>query len=237
MDADIDKTIPEGPWLFNDGVTKVFDNMLERSIPGFADMRSLTTQLACKYAQPDTVVLDLGCSRGGSLEPIINVLGSKQQYLGVEISDPMRKAASERFASCAEIDIKIIDMDLRLDFPAVESSVILSILTIQFIPIEYRQAILASAYASLRSGGAFILVEKILGTNAHLNSTFVDLYYGMKGRNGYTEEEINSKRIALEGVLVPVTANWNEQLLRDAGFTQVECFWRNLNFAGWIAIK
>jgi tRNA (cmo5U34)-methyltransferase len=104
LDADIDKTIPEGPWLFNDGVTKVFDNMLERSIPGFADMRSLTTQLACKYAQPDTVVLDLGCSRGGSLEPIINVLGSKQQYLGVEISDPMRKAASERFASCAEIN-------------------------------------------------------------------------------------------------------------------------------------
>lgn len=237
MDADIDKTIPEGPWLFNDGVTKVFDNMLERSIPGFEDMRSLTTQLACKYAQPDTVVLDLGCSRGGSLEPIINVLGPKQQYLGVEISDPMRKAASERFASRAEIDIKIIDMDLRLDFPTVESSVILSILTIQFIPIEYRQTILASAYSSLRSGGAFILVEKILGTNAHLNSTFVDLYYGMKGRNGYTEEEINSKRIALEGVLVPVTANWNEQLLRDAGFTQVECFWRNLNFAGWIAIK
>jgi tRNA (cmo5U34)-methyltransferase len=59
----------------------------------------------------------------------------------------------------------------------------------------------------------------------------------MKGQNGYTEEEINSKRIALEGVLVPVTAKWNEQLLRDAGFNQVECFWRNLNFAGWIAIK
>jgi tRNA (cmo5U34)-methyltransferase len=237
LDADIDKTIPEGPWLFNDGVTKVFDNMLERSIPGFADMRSLTTQLACRYAQPGTFVLDLGCSRGGSLEPIIDVLGSKQRYLGVEISDPMRKAASERFVSRTEIDIKIIDMDLRLDFPSVESSVILSILTIQFIPIEYRQAILASAYSSLRSGGAFILVEKILGTNAHLNSTFVDLYYGMKGRNGYTEEEINSKRIALEGVLVPVTANWNEQLLKDAGFSQVECFWRNLNFAGWIAIK
>jgi tRNA (cmo5U34)-methyltransferase len=80
-------------------------------------------------------------------------------------------------------------------------------------------------------------VDKILGNNAHLNSTFVDLYYGMKGRNGYTEEEINSKRIALEGVLVPVTASWNEQLLRDAGFSQVECFWRNLNFAGWIAVK
>ena len=237
MDADVDKTIPDGPWLFNDGVTKVFDNMLARSIPGFEDMRSLTTQLACKYAQPNTFVLDLGCSRGGSLEPIIDFLGSRQQYLGVEISDPMRKAASERFASRDAINIDIIDMDLRLDFPSVESSVILSILTIQFIPIEYRQNILASAYSSLRPGGAFILVEKILGANAHLNSTFVDLYYGMKGRNGYTEEEINSKRIALEGVLVPVTANWNEQLLRDAGFNQVECFWRNLNFAGWIAIK
>ncbi len=237
MGSDVDKTIPDGPWLFNDGVTKVFDNMLARSIPGFEDMRSLTTQLACRYAQPETYVLDLGCSRGGSLEPIINVLGSRQKYLGVEISDPMRKAALERFSSQDEVDVKIIDLDLRLDFPSVDSSVILSILTIQFIPIEYRQSILASAYSSLRTGGAFILVEKILGNNAHLNSTFVDLYYGMKGRNGYTEEEINSKRIALEGVLVPVTASWNEQLLRDAGFSQVECFWRNLNFAGWIAVK
>jgi tRNA (cmo5U34)-methyltransferase len=56
-------------------------------------------------------------------------------------------------------------------------------------------------------------------------------------RNGYTEAEVERKRLALEGVLVPVTAAWNEDLLFGAGFTSVDCFWRYLNFAGWVAVR
>jgi tRNA (cmo5U34)-methyltransferase len=70
-----------------------------------------------------------------------------------------------------------------------------------------------------------------------LNDLLVDLYYELKGKNGYTEEQINSKRKSLEGILVPVTSDWNEQLLVNAGFDHVECFWRSLNFSGWIALK
>ena len=43
--------------------------------------------------------------------------------------------------------------------------------------------------------------------------------------------------MSLEGVLVPVTAKWNEQLLRSAGFAEVDMFWRWMNFAGWVAVK
>ena len=55
--------------------------------------------------------------------------------------------------------------------------------------------------------------------------------------NGYSAEEIERKRLSLEGVLVPVTARMNEDLLRSAGFDQVDCFWRWANFAGWLAIR
>jgi tRNA (cmo5U34)-methyltransferase len=65
----------------------------------------------------------------------------------------------------------------------------------------------------------------------------VERYYTMKARNGYTQEQIERKRLSLEGVLVPVTAHWNEELLRIAGFTQVDCFWRWMNFAAWIAVR
>jgi tRNA (cmo5U34)-methyltransferase len=65
----------------------------------------------------------------------------------------------------------------------------------------------------------------------------VDLYYALKERNGYTRDDIDRKRFSLEGVLVPVTARWNEELLYGSGFTHVECFWRFLNFAGWVAVK
>ena len=58
-----------------------------------------------------------------------------------------------------------------------------------------------------------------------------------KREQGYSAEEIERKRLSLERVLVPMTAKWNEELLRDAGFRQVDCFWRWMNFAGWFAVK
>jgi len=65
----------------------------------------------------------------------------------------------------------------------------------------------------------------------------VDLYYDLKKSNGYSQEDIDRKRLSLEGVLVPVTAKWNEELLKNAGFSEVDCFWRHLSFAGWVAVK
>ena len=65
----------------------------------------------------------------------------------------------------------------------------------------------------------------------------VESYYRLKSAHGYSQEEIERKRLSLEGVLVPVTARWNEELLYMAGFRQVDCFWRWMNFAGWVAVK
>lgn len=58
-----------------------------------------------------------------------------------------------------------------------------------------------------------------------------------KVRNGYSQEQIQRKRMALEGVQIPVTAAWNEDTLARAGFTEYDCVWRWGNFAGWVAIR
>ncbi len=65
----------------------------------------------------------------------------------------------------------------------------------------------------------------------------VACYYSMKADNRHSEEEIDRKRLALEGVLVPVTARWNEELMASAGFQEIDCFWRWMNFAAWVAVK
>ena len=64
-----------------------------------------------------------------------------------------------------------------------------------------------------------------------------NIYRMKKSNSGYSIDEIDRKSASLEGVLVPVTAKWNEDMLREAGFKSVDCFWRWMNFAGWIAIK
>jgi tRNA (cmo5U34)-methyltransferase len=228
-----DEVMADAKWEFNAQVTEVFDDMLARSIPDYEGMRRITTELATRFAQEGTSIVDLGCSRGAALKPIMKALENLDvRYMGLEISDPMFQAAKEEIPTA---DVR--KFDLREGYPKVISSVTLSILTLQFIPIEYRQRIIQDVYDSLTPNGVFIFVEKILGADSYADNVFVNTYLDRKGNNGYTQEQINNKRKALEGVLVPVTDKWNKELLTDAGFKHVDCYWRHLNFAGWFGVK
>ena len=230
--------MPDGSWEFDADVTEVFDDMLARSIPQYKVMRQACFEIGSRYAKRATDIVDLGCSRGEALAPLVDKFGVDNRYIGVEISDPMLEAARARFEgyiNCGIVDIR--KMDLRYEYPPVLASLALSVLTLQFTPIEYRLQILSRIYEGLIEGGALILVEKVLGASASLDEMMVALYYNMKRQNGYTEDQIQRKRMSLEGVLVPMTARWNEEMLQITGFRQIDCFWRWLNFAGWVAVK
>lgn len=233
-----DETLPDDKWTFDQGVTEVFDDMLARSIPQYEVMRRAVFNLGSRYVQPKTAVIDLGCSRGEALAPFVDRFGANNRYVGVEVSEPMLLAARERFAGyigCHVVDIR--DLDLRHAYPPEQASLTLSVLTLQFTPIEYRQRIVRDVFKHTVAGGAFLLVEKVLGATADLDAQMVETYYALKSANGYTQEQIARKRLSLEGVLVPVTAKWNEELLSTAGFKQIDCIWRWMNFAAWIAVK
>lgn len=230
--------IPEGKWDFDESVTGCFEDMLRRSIPQYDVMRAAVFDLACHYQEPGTGIVDLGASRGDGIAPLIDKFGAYNSWVLVEVSPPMLEVLRERFAGWVDNGrLQIVDTDLREGFPPVDASVILSVLTLQFTPIEYRQQIVKRAFDALLPGGALIIVEKIIGATADLDALMVKLYYDFKRASGYTEEEIQRKRMALEGVLVPLTAEWNEELLRRCGFRHVDCFWRWMNFAGWVAVK
>ncbi len=67
--AKIDQVVPGTKWEFDSEVAAVFDNMLERSIPHYNVMRKSVFDLACRYVQPRTDIVDLGCSRGPGWPP------------------------------------------------------------------------------------------------------------------------------------------------------------------------
>lgn len=225
--------MPAEKWSFDGDVTRVFDDMLERSIPQYQVMRGAVVALGREFVQPHTAIIDLGCARGEALAPFVTEFHETNECVGIEVSAPMIEAAHARFGK----EAYIFNLDLRHGYPQVRASLTLSVLTLQFIPIEHRLRVVRDAYKHTVKGGAFILVEKILGASAELDALFVKHYYQLKAHNGYTQEEIERKRLALEGVLVPVTARWNEDMLEMCGFDRVDCFWRYLNFAAWVAVR
>ena len=152
---------------------------------------------------------------------------------------PMIEAARGNFERHPHGDrVTIQRADLRHEFPGVTSSLVLSVLTLQFTPIEYRQRIIrrASLTRWLRVVPSS-LWEKVLGATAKKDEASWISSSASSGSMGIRDSQIDRKRLSLEGVLVPVTARWNEELLREEGFASVDCFWRHLNFAGWVAVK
>jgi tRNA (cmo5U34)-methyltransferase len=157
-------------------------------------------------------------------------------YYGLEVSEPMYRAASQRFAGVPGVTIEHTDVR-RQSVQPYRPAVVLAVLTLQFIPINYRAHVLRDIYQALPLGGALLLVEKVLGATAEIDATMVRHYHVLKESQGYSGEEVARKAAALEGVLVPLTAGWNADALRHAGFREVDCFWRYLNFGAWVAVK
>lgn len=226
-------------WNFDKRVTAQFDEMLERSIPQYEVMRATCFEVGRQFVEPATHIVDLGCSRGEAVSLFLDSCGLDNRYVLVEASEPMFEAVSARYASWVDAGVMtIFNKDLRTFYPvALDISLTISILTLMFTPIEYRLGLVQKVYDSMRRGGAFLLLEKVLGASAAIDDAYVRIYHEMKSRNGYSADEIQRKKLALEGRLVPVTAHMNEEFLHSAGFRQVDCFWRWANFAGWIAIK
>ncbi|WP_169813485.1 methyltransferase domain-containing protein [Nocardia vaccinii] len=216
-------------------MTKVFGNMLSRSIPEYDVMRQTVLSCGLEFVAPNSAIVDCGASDGGAIAPFVDRFADECRYLCIESSEPMANALRHRFSKHSSVEI--YRKDLRCFYPEVAADLTLSVLTLQFIPIEHRQRVVRNIFEHTRPGGALVLVEKVLGADAEIDEMMVRLYHRHKYENGYSREQIDRKALSLEGVLVPVTADWNIELLRQAGFDRIDCFWRWMNFAGWIAIR
>ena len=231
-----DNYIPDGAWQFNEEVAEVFEDMIARSIPDYENMRDLTSRMVRRFMSPGTSVIDLGCSTGMAMENVIHLVEHKYtHYYLCDTSEPMLAICRRKYEGYGHVTV--MKHDIREGMPARDCSVILSCLTLQFVPVEYRQRIIADVYDGLLPGGAFIMVEKVLGYGSAIDGAMQEEYYAIKRENSYTEEQIAEKRRSLEGTLVPVTEACNRQFLAAAGFSLVDCYWRYLNFCGMIAIK
>lgn len=239
-----DNHVPGEKWEFNEDVAKKFDDMLGRSIPHYQQMRELVFDLGKRFIREDSWVVDLGASRGESSSMFIECENLKANYLLTEISEPMIAQARERFyhlpnVHVAHYDLRKTAAEIHTElFPdTLKTTLAMSILTMIFVPVNFRASIVRGIYKGLEDGGAFFMVEKVLGNTASMQELLVDAYHEYKHKNGYSWEAIERKRAALEGVQVPLTHEANIDLLRNAGFTVVETFWRSLNFVGYLAIK
>jgi len=215
-----------------------FDDMVDRSVPFYREIQRMVCELAADFATGGSALYDLGCATGTTLLALDPVLVPDVRFVGVDNAEAMLAEARRKLmrrSSPRQIDFCLADLH---DAPVIENaSVALMILTLQFIRPLHRGRVMRRIAQGLNENGCLILVEKLTLGNSALNRLFINYYYAMKRRHGYSEIEIARKREALENVLIPYRLDENRELLLDSGFRHVEEFFRWYNFSALIALK
>ncbi|MBO9570775.1 MAG: carboxy-S-adenosyl-L-methionine synthase CmoA [Chitinophagaceae bacterium] len=225
-------------FTFNTKVAGVFDDMVSRSVPFYEEMQRMIAELAAEHALPGSSIYDLGCSTGATLLCMDQSVDRDIKFIGIDDSQDMLNKCREKLTAVKmKHDYELEVGDISRNIQIKNASVVVLCLTLQFVRPLNRERLIRSIYDGLLPGGVIILVEKVLAEENVFNRDFIKYYYNFKRRNHYTELEIAQKREALENVLIPYKCSENITLLRDAGFGEIDIFFKWYNFTGIIAKK
>jgi tRNA (cmo5U34)-methyltransferase len=239
VDRVFDKPMDQvSDFAFNREVADVFDDMVSRSVPLYDQIQHMLAELAAAFATEGTNVYDLGCSTGTTIGLLHASLPVQVNYVGLDYSADMLEQCRHKLDTLGMSSaFELHRADLNAGVEIENASVVLSILTLMFVRPLNREKLIADIYAGLNDNGCLLLVEKVLGEGPRLNRLFIDRYYAYKRRKGYSELEIAQKREALENVLIPYKSTENRDMLLNAGFREVDVFFRCFNFTGYVAVK
>jgi len=231
----IDEKLRDEPFRFDDSVAQVFPDMLQRSIPGYAASIEAIGSLAARYVTTGTNCYDLGCSLGAATLAIRQGIRAQDcRIIAVDNSEPMIDRCRKIVGDDDMIDLRLADIR---DVPIENASMVVMNYTLQFLDVEARDKLVKRIADGLIDGGLFVLSEKVVDENPHMDELLVELHQEHKRRNDYSELEISRKRAALENVLVPESVARHRQRLSDAGFTHSAVWLRYFNFVSIVAIK
>lgn len=227
-----------GSFRFDESVAKVFPDMINRSVPGYGTVVSLTGVIASYFAMDNTSIYDLGCSLGAStLSMRHQVTASNCSIIAIDNSEAMIDRCRQNLQSDSSLlPVELIHDNIE-NTSIRNASVVVLNFTLQFIPPERRSELLRKIMLGINPGGALILSEKICFPGDDDNELYSELHYAFKKANGYSSLEISQKRSALENVLFPETSDQHRQRLLECGFTRVSQWFQCLNFASFLGVK
>ena len=230
-------------FAFDDQVASVFEDMINRSVPGYSTIISMIGVLAERYCGAGSTIYDLGTSLGGASFAVAQQLPHDDyRIIAIDNSEAMTSRLSAKLAALGELGgketsrIECRHEDLR-DSKIEDASMVILNFTLQFIEPAARETLMRKIYDGMRPGGLLIISEKIQFPDPALNELFIDLYHRFKETQGYSKLEISQKRAALENVLIPETLAAHRERLNGAGFHSVDTWFQCFNFASMVAFK
>lgn len=206
-----------------------YDDAIRRRIPLYREIQTLMASLLPFPKKEYLRVLDLGCGTG---ETSISLLKEYPlaRVTGIDSSTDMLEVARKKVKHTTwRVDFLCQDIRaFRLDG---EFDVIVSGFSLHFLTPDEKEEILRKCLALLKDGGMFIDSEAVLSPSEKVYNIYMDKWKDFMRSNGFSDEEIGSHILKFLRDVKPMTVDNQLGLMSKAGFRDVECYFKYLNWA------
>jgi tRNA (cmo5U34)-methyltransferase len=166
-------------------------------------------------------VLDLGTG-DGRLLALVGTDRPELRGVGLDVSDLMLDAARERFAGDARVEL--VRHDLAEPLPALgRFDAVVSSMAIHHLEHERKRTLFGEVFELLEPGGVFANFEHVASPTPRLHEAF----FAAIGEP-LEHEDPSDRLLDVETQL---------RYLREAGFDDVDCYWKWLEMALLIGVK
>ncbi len=214
-------------------VAKEYDKNRINFIPCFDDYYDNTTKLITSNIESPKRILDLGAGTG-----LLSSFWFQQfptsEYVLVDIADEMLNIARKRFSGIENVCYKTLNY-VR-DLPSGNFDTIISALSIHHLENDDKQNLFNRINKKLPKGGLFVNYDQFCSNSKRLN----------KWINTYWENQLKNSSLSKHDIEL-----WDErkrldrecsiddeiEMLRNSGFSIVECFYKYQKFSVILSIK
>jgi len=212
--------IPEpGRWTFNNNtIAAEFDSHVREQLPWY-DLATGVVKHYVRYYLPEKgVIYDIGASNGNIGRSIGALLDERTATL---IALESSKEMCSKYNAPGHITNAKAQEHEYLEF-----DVLVAFLTLMFIPVSERRALIDIWKGKLKLGGAIIVFDKSCNLYGELGQATYRLTLAAKYEQGANPDEIIAKELSLSGIQRPIDER-NDLI----GFEEV---FRFGTFAGWV---
>ncbi|MFQ6609990.1 MAG: carboxy-S-adenosyl-L-methionine synthase CmoA [Fidelibacterota bacterium] len=225
-------------FTFDESVTAVFPDMIQRSVPGYEMIISIIEMFSWKYARPGTNCYDLGCSLGAVTRAMLKNAPHKDvRVIAVDNAPAMIENLKKSIEKSKTVNPVELIVDDVCNIQIINASMVVLNFTLQFIPTGKRSSLISTIYNGLIPGGVLIVSEKVSFDDSGEQNFHFDHHHDFKRYNGYSDLEISQKRTALENILIPETMDTHLHRLTKTGFENPRVWFRCFNFVSFFAMK
>jgi len=200
-----------------------YDVEIRRFIPHYDEMLATGVELLAALAAPAARVLDLGGGTGALSAAVLRGLPEARVTV-LDVDRAMLDEARRRLAPFGD-RVELREGSFLDPLPAADA-VVASLSLHHVHDLGTKTDLYRSIHAALAPGGVFLNLDAAITEDPRLNALTFDRWAARMAERGFTDAEARGRFAAWAGEDRYFPLDAELAALRQAGFAEVECFWR-----------